>query len=41
MLELDAGARQRINAAAMMQIKTILSARRRRPFRAALAFDRI
>jgi hypothetical protein len=40
-LELDAEGRQRINAAAMMQIATIFSTRRRRPLRAALAFDRI
>jgi hypothetical protein len=40
-LELDAEGRRRINAAAMTQIATIFSARRRRPLRAALAFDRI
>jgi len=40
-LELDAMGRQRINAAAMTQIATIFSTRRRRPLRAALAFDRI
>jgi len=40
-LELDAMGRQRINAAAMTQIATIFAARRRRPLRAALAFDRI
>jgi hypothetical protein len=38
---LDAVGRRRINAAAMTQIAITFSARRRRPFRAALAFDRI
>jgi len=41
LLQLDAAGRRGIDAAAMTQIATIFSTRRRRPLRAALAFDRI